>query len=85
MEGPEDIQPGNSPEIDHDNSGGGGNEDLDGQDASQKEEDAPRHPVGHTMSKSRSYLPKSAVVMTQMCYDLLSNRWHSVANYFWKA
>ena len=85
IEGTEDIQSGNSSEVGCNNSGVGGNEDLDLPDSSQKEEDAPRHPVTHILSKGKSYVVKRDVVMTQSCYDLLSRSWHSVANYFQKA
>ena len=57
-----DIQSGNSSEIGHNNSRVGGNEDLDGPDALQKEEDAPGHPVICSMSKGKSYLVKGVVL-----------------------
>ena len=35
---------------------------MDGPDALQKEEDAPRHPVTHSMRKDKKYLAKCAVM-----------------------
>ena len=65
MEDNEAIQSWNSSQIGHNESGVGSNEDMDKPDASQKEEDALKHPVTYNISKGKSYLVKSAVVMTQ--------------------